>query len=190
MNFILGDKIPDLETVSAEQRMSAVETAVQFERVFLDPRPIFQKLRETDEESWPKSAYDLERMLQRPGGAYWNFAIGLYSRATDKPVTEERIKIFVRECPPFRAILAALMVAQYERAVRSDEPQKFAGRNDLFMAGYLPYCDEFISNDRLQQTALREVVCIAQLQTSVRWYREFSEQLRLGGVDTGSRSRS
>jgi len=37
--------ISDIEQVSADQRASAVETAEQFERVFLDPRPIFQQLR-------------------------------------------------------------------------------------------------------------------------------------------------
>ncbi len=74
------------------------------------------------------------------------------------------------------------MVAEYERTIREDEAPAFAGRNDLFMAVYLPYCDEFISNDHLQQKALREVVSIAQLQTSVRWHKEFAGQFCLSAV--------
>lgn len=182
MDFILGGEIPDLDTVSVEQRRSAAETGEQFERLFLNPRAIFQKLRKTDKESWPKSASELTQMLQGPGGAYWIFGMGLYTRATKKSVTEEKVRTFVRECPPFRALLAALMVAEYERTIRQDEAPAFAGRNDLFMAVYLPYCDEFLSNNHLQQKALREVVSIAQLQTSIRWYKEFASRFCLSAV--------
>ncbi len=56
MDFIFGGEILDLDAVSVEQRRSAVETDEQFERLFLNPRTIFQKLRETDKKSWPKSA--------------------------------------------------------------------------------------------------------------------------------------
>src|SRR5207249_7351401 len=52
------------------------------DEVFLAPRPIFQRLRETEKESWSKSAAELAQALQKPGGAYWNYAIGLYHRAT------------------------------------------------------------------------------------------------------------
>jgi hypothetical protein len=190
LHFVFGEDSSNYEDISAEQRASAIEAAEQFERVFLNPRPIFQELRQTHKESWPKSALELARMLQRPGGAYWNFAMGLYTRATGKSIVEERIRVFVRECPPFRALLAALMVAQYDRAIREDSPPKFAGRNDLFMAGYLPYCDEFISNDDPQQTALREVALIAELATPVRWYKEFIGQFSLPAVGRSTRGLS
>lgn len=59
MQFLFGEDIADIEQLSAEQRTSAVETAEQFERFFLDPRPIFQQLRENEKEAWPKSPADL-----------------------------------------------------------------------------------------------------------------------------------
>jgi hypothetical protein len=189
MQFIFDDDVgalfaedADYETVSLEQRISATETAGQFEQVFLAPRPIFQMLRETEKESWPKSAAELAQALQKPGGAYWNYAIGLYHGATGVTVDEEKIRRFVRDCPPFRALLAAIVVAQYDRSISEEVKPKLAGRNDVFMAGYLPYCDEFISNDHAQQTALRQIVAIAQLQTSVRWYKEFSAPFSLTRV--------
>jgi len=189
MRFIFDDEVSalfeedaDYETVSLEQRISAVETAGQFDEVFLAPRPIFQKLRETEKESWPKSAAELAQALQKPGGAYWNYAIGLYHRATGITVDDEKIRRFVRECPPFRALLAAIVFAQYERSISEEVKPKLAGRNDLFMAGYLPYCDEFISNDHPQQQALRKIVSIAELPTSVRWYKEFSGQFSLSSA--------
>src|SRR4029077_7847938 len=97
----------DYETVSSEQRISAADTAQQFDRVFFQPRPAFQKLRDTKRESWPKSAAELAQALQKPRGAYWNYASGLYQRATGVAVDEGKIRTFVRECPPFRALLAA-----------------------------------------------------------------------------------
>jgi len=181
---VLFEEDADYETVSLEQRISAVDTAGQFDQVFLAPRPIFQKLGETGKESWPKSAAELAEALQKPGGAYWNYAIGLYHRATGVTVDEEKIRRFVRECPPFRALLAAIVFAQYERSISEEVKPKLAGRNDLFMAGYLPYCDEFVSNDHAQQQALREIVSIAQLATSVRWHKEFSGQFSLRSAAT------
>ncbi len=125
MRFIFDDEVSalfeedaDYERVSLEQRISAVETAGQFDEVFLAPRPIFQRLRETEKESWSKSAAELAQALQKPGGAYWNYAIGL----------------------------------------------------------------EFISNDHPQQQALRKIVSMAELPTSVRWYKEFSGQLSLSSA--------
>jgi len=171
----------DYETFSSEQRVSAAETAEQFEKVFLVPRPEFQKIREGGQGGeWPKSAAELARGLQRPGGAYWKYAARFYERATGVAVDEEKIRRFVAECPPFRAILAAIVLAQYERAICKDVKTKRAGKNDVFMAAYLPYCDEFISNDHPQQTALRQIVVIAELQTSVTWYKEFSARFSLG----------
>src|SRR5207253_3405436 len=93
MRFIF-DEDADYERVSLEQRISAVETAGQFDEVFLAPRPIFQRLRETEKESWSKSAAELAQALQKPGGAYWNYAIGLYHRATGITVNEEKIRRF------------------------------------------------------------------------------------------------
>jgi len=180
MQFLFGEEIDDIENVSAEQRAIAVETAEQFERVFLDPRPIFQQLRETEKQAWPKSPAELMERLQQPGGAYWNYGVGLYARATGQIVTEEKIRTFVRQCPPFRALLAAIVVAQYDRCIREEVPEKLAGRNDIFMAGYLPYSHEFISNDHPQQEALRQVASIAVLETRVRWYKEFSTRFSLG----------
>jgi hypothetical protein len=55
--------------------------------------------------------------------------------------------------------------------------RKPAGGSDLLIAAYLPYCDEFISDDRDQQRCLREIVSLANLPTKVRWLREFRESL-------------
>jgi hypothetical protein len=171
----------DYENFSSEQRVSAAETAEQFEDVFLVTRPEFRKIREGGQVGkWPKSASELALRLQKPGGEYWNYAAVLYKKATGVAVDKEKIKRFVAACPPFRALLAAIVVVLYERAVCEKVKTKRAGKNDVFMATYLPYCDEFISNDHPQQIALRQIVDIAELQTSVSWYKEFSARFSVG----------
>jgi hypothetical protein len=168
----------DYEAVSAEQRLSAKEAQDQFEEIFLGLRSKFQEIRSrVHETDWPKTAADLAVGLQKPGGAYWKHAAGIYQRVTGAAVDETKIRRFVSLCPPFRAVLAALAVAQHDRAICDVVKGKRAGRNDVFMAVYLPYCDEFISNDHRQQIALRQVVSIAELQTSVIWYKDFKERM-------------
>ena len=72
MRFLFDDEVSalfeegtDYEMVSSEQRASAAETAGQFDQFFLQPRAVFQKLRETETASWPKSAAELAQSLQK-----------------------------------------------------------------------------------------------------------------------------
>jgi hypothetical protein len=52
-----------------------------------------------------------------------------------------------------------------------------AGRNDLFMSVYLPYCDKFVSaeKNREQERCLREVALVAGLETEVLSYDDFCD---------------
>lgn len=120
------------------------------------------------------------KRLQGPGGAFWGFGQGLYERVAKGRPNEETIRRFVADCPPFHALLMAICVAQYDLAIREEDGKKPSShRNDLFMAVYLPYCDQFVSDDRGQQTRLREIVSLCNLTTRVRWYREFRDSFSL-----------
>jgi hypothetical protein len=102
----------------------------------------------------------------------------LYERPASRRPDEETIRRLVDSCPPFHALLVALCVAQYDRCIRElRQIEPFAGRNDLFMSAYLPYCDEFVSDDREQQRCLREVASLARLSVRVSWFREFRDRL-------------
>ena len=97
--------------------------------------------------------------------------------------TRETIRGFVAQCPPFQALLLAVCVPQYDLAIREEDGKKPSShRNDLFMAVYLPYCDEFVSDDRGQQIRLREIVSRCKLTTRVRWYREFRDSFSINVV--------
>ena len=103
MRFIFDDEVSalfeedaDYETVSLEQRISAVETAGQFDEVFLAPRPIFQRLRETEKESWPKSAAELAQALQKPGHNITSLRI---PRKGTEPFCEKKLPIVSTHIP-------------------------------------------------------------------------------------------
>jgi hypothetical protein len=116
-------------------------------------------------------------ILTSDGGALWKTGIGFYSRATGKELTETEIKEFIETCPPFHAMLLSIGVAQYHGSVRDlkASAQYGAGRLDLFASTYLPYCDQFITEDKRQLNALSAVASKANLETRVRPYAEFRE---------------
>ena len=100
----------------------------------------------------------------------------LYDRAAETDASEATIKEFMKACPPFRALIYAMLLSWYDRAVRDEKGEKFeAGRNDLFMAVHLPYCDKFVTAEKYgeQERCLREVAFVAGLETEVLSYDDF-----------------
>jgi hypothetical protein len=180
-DFIRQGDVSGYEVLFAEQRQSAQVVSSQFERVFNRVRAKYQKAFVEIGER-PESAAQLEEIFKKPGGHYWGLAANLYERAIDKRVDENTIRKFIDACPPFKALMSALTVGLFDRCVPAEIDDTRAGRNDLFMSVYLPYCEQFISNDHSQQKALRQVVSLAGLETKVRWYREFSRSLSVGGA--------
>lgn len=179
-DFIRQGDVSEYEGLFSEQRESARHVSKQFDSVFDPVRAGFQRNFETMDTRRPESVSELESIYKRPGGHYWQVAINLFERAIGKRVDEETIRRFITQCPPFRALLSALNVALFDRCVLEDQRSNVAGRNDLFMSVYLPYCDDFVSNDRPQQKALREVVSLADVPTRIWWYEEFSRYLSVG----------
>jgi hypothetical protein len=74
--------------------------------------------------------------------------------------------------PPFRAQLCALLMSWYNTSLREgNTSEKFAaGRNDLFMSVYLPFCDVFVTRDADQESCLRELTKYVGVDTEIpRW---------------------
>ena len=84
------------------------------------------------------------------------------------------MRAFVDACPPFRALLMALCVAQYQRCIQYPR-HKSTGVFDLYASVYLPYCEQFVTADPGQLGALLNVVSLARL--TVRSYTDFRATL-------------
>lgn len=129
----------------------------------------------------PESVAELVEALQT-GGAFWTLARNLYERVATRPVDDATLRRFYAKCDAFRALMLAIFAAQYDRCIRqpSDNRSLKSGRNDTFMATCLPYCDEFVTDDRGQLTCYQDVVALAGLHTIIRPFESFRDSLFVG----------
>lgn len=129
---------------------------------------------------------------QKRNSGLLSIARNLYERAlsfdhdsASVPVglDEGKLGNFVDRCPPFRALVYAFAMTAYDRGCAqspSGEPKYKAGRNDQFMSAYLPYCDKFVTADRVQEQCLREIARAANVATEVLSYDDFRSSVCLG----------
>lgn len=189
------------EALSAEQRDFADKTNETFENWFTYLRPKLQEIYEQAKQR-PHAYEDVVRLSQEPRGVFWGFAKELYrcaqewnavpagpgpERKESERMTgpdDETVKEFVDACPPFRAVVLAFVLTWYDRCLREihDSPKFKAGRVDQFMAVYLPYCHQFITNDKDQQKCLQEIANLCGLKTQVHLYDDFYGGFMVSGA--------
>ena len=168
------------EKLATEQRNHARSCEQEFEKIYDDARHHFDRLFHGAKKVRP-GIRDLINALRVTGGAFWSYGISLYERVTKHSPNEQTIRTFIDECPPFRALLLALCVAQYERCIRDLKTglSYRAGRFDLFMSVYLPYCDQFITADDRQHRCLAEVAREGNLGVEVCSYEDVRQTLTI-----------
>lgn len=163
----------ELATVQREQLRTLDK---DFERMFAEMRPSFDALfqKGVERPSFP----EVVEIFTRAGGAMWAYGEIVYGK-TAVDASEERIRQLYKVCPPFRALLLALCAAQYERCIRDIRKGESlrAGRVDMFVSTFLPYCDTFVTDDKKQLQSLRAVAAEGGLEVSIRSYREFRKTL-------------
>lgn len=155
----------------------------QFEGVWSDLRPKLQQVICRHGETAPTTFQEILPMVEAEGGLFWKIGQGLYSRVAKGDTSEATIRDFVAKCPPFRAVAYAYLLAWFDRSLgdRHKRERYTAGRIDLFMAIYLPYCDQFLSAEDygMQEKCLQEIARAAHLSTEVRSYDAFCNSLLL-----------
>jgi hypothetical protein len=164
------------EALSAEQRADLKARRKEYEDMWARLRPELEGLFKKHEKAPPPTFREVVARMQREGNLIWHMGKLLYDRAANTDSSEATIKEFMDACPPFRALIYAMLLSWYDRAVRDEKGEKFqAGRNDLFMAVHLPYCDKFVTAEKYgeQERCLREVVFVAGLETEILSYDDF-----------------
>ena len=143
----------------------------RFRGVLESPRPA---LDEIPPQERPGSFAELVASDAVDGRFAWNYVRGLYGRVSGKELTEPGTNEFVAACPPLRALALGQLMGFYSWSLRGHRGRKAAaGRNDLSMTAYLPYCDCFITNDCSQRQALSEVTREAEIACRVLSLAEF-----------------
>ena len=150
-----------------------------FTGIFTDARPYFEEIFQHQGERLASYETLIEALQTGKDGAFWAIAADLYMRASGKEVDDRTIRNFVDACPPFKALLLAIFVAQYEYSIRDLRvgTSLRAGRVDLYCATYVPYCDLFVTADERQYNALAEIVSVGKLTTEIVLYKNFRERL-------------
>ncbi len=150
-----------------------------FKKIFGDARPHFDEIFENHGERIEDCKVLVEALQTGKDGAFWAIGADLYMRVTGKEAEEATIRKFVDVCPPFKALLLAICIAEFEYTIRDMRTGTSfrAGRLDLFSAVYLPYCDQFVTADERQHNALKEIVAVGGLETEIVLYQDFRERL-------------
>jgi len=155
-----------------EQR--AVQDA--YEKVWKRLRPHLQAIRAKEPSRWPATFRDTFPIIRADGtGLLWGIGRDFYKRVTNVSLSESRIREFMDACPPFRAAIYAVCLSWYDRCVRlpGARPEFVAGRNDMLMSVYLPYCGRFVVADWNQEQCLREVASASDVACEILSYRKF-----------------
>lgn len=166
------------EALAADQWRAQKDAQKAYRQMFANLRPELEKVFEAHGEVPPATLGEaIARLQSGEGRLIWGMGKLLYDRAAETDASEATIKQFMDVCPPFRALIYAMLMSWYDLGVRDPHiGEKFkAGRNDLFMSVYLPYCDMFVTDEkyREQEKCLREVVALAGLETRVLSYDDF-----------------
>lgn len=174
-----------------EQRVEQQGTEKAFKQLLKSVRPA---LDEIPTQERPISFQEFLKIVEADGQFLWNFERGIYEMVSGESLAEQEIRDFARKCPPFHAICLGQSFGFYGWSLRGQRGRKdAAGRNDLMMAVYLPYCDQFITNDSPQREALRAVAQGAEISCQILSFDEFAEapheqSARPRGVVIGQKS--
>ncbi len=175
-----GELIADDE-LAAEQWQCLMDAKKEFEGPFSHLRPMLEEIIDRHGAQAPTTFEEILPMVEAEGGLLLGFGRGLYSYVASGDTSDATVRDFLAKCPPFRASVYAFLLAWFDRSLadRHKRERYTAGRVDLFMAIYMPYCDLFISDEGngMQQKCLREIARAAKLSTQVRSYDDFCNSL-------------
>jgi len=168
------------DTVHEKQRSQQFDLLHSFRKLWRQLRPEVDKILLADPTKRPTNYKEAVAIAQRDGGVLWGFGEWLYQWVSNTKPSQTEIESFMRACPPFRAAAYALVMAWYNWSLRDqNDTTPVAGRNDLMMAVYMPYCERFISDDWAHRKDLRLIAEEAALDCQVLSLDEFTSGLIL-----------
>ena len=170
-----------IDELCVQQRKEQFELEKRFEKMWTELRPKLDQILAQEPSKRPTSYRDAVGIATAEGGILWGIGTELYRYVTGSTLTEVEIKRFMEVCPPFRVACYALVLSWYVGALKLRLPEENspAGRNDLMMAVYLPYCDRFIADESSQGTSLREIAAEASINCDVLTFEQFDAAFTL-----------
>lgn len=158
------------------QRKEQFEAEEHFRNGWKRLRPLLDAVLTKDPSKRPTSYRAAVKIAVADGGVLWGFGRGLYKHVSSSQPPEIEIKALMDACPPFRAACYSLVMAWYNGSLRVQDAAPVAGRNDLMMATYLPYCDQFVTADWAQARELGQIAAEAKIDCEILSFQEFSDR--------------
>jgi hypothetical protein len=163
------------DPLCVQQRKAQFDLEEQFAKAWKELRPHLDAILVKDPSKRPITYSESVEIAMLDGGVLWGFGQALYERVAGSEPTETEIRAFIEICPPFRAACYGLVMAWHNGSLRIPDGTPTAGRNDLMMATYLPYCDRFVTADWAQGKELREISAESKIDCDVLSFREFDQ---------------
>jgi hypothetical protein len=170
--------------ISAEVREDKRASQKRFRTNLTSLRPSYDRVFAERGVARPRTySESLRDMQSRPRRFDTSQAKLYYDKVASTNLSRYSAAEFVSVCDPFRAYLHAHHMGRYDLALRDQHRgERFqSGRNDLHMAVYLPYCDEFVTDEEYGEHArcMREIVAETGLRTNILTFDEFYDGLLL-----------
>lgn len=168
--------------ICTEQRTQQFKLENDFKKKWKGLRPKLDRVLRKEPSKRPNDYREAAAIAVRDNGVLWGLGQAMYKYVSRKEPTEVEIKSFMDVCPPFRAACYGLVMAWYNWSLRVQDGKKQAdkaGRNDLMMATYLPYCDRFISNDWPQRKNLHDLAAEAKIDCEILSFNDFDQSFAL-----------
>jgi hypothetical protein len=156
-----------------------------FKNLYAGGRTVIEEAFKHEMGARPANFGDYLKMLKDPPGEFWKMGQSFYPSSSKEESDDLTINKFIEVCPPFRALVIAACIPEYEYWIRSlTAPTSYrAGAADIFSAVYLPYCSKFVTHDDRQLNALRLVSVHGSLEgAEVLSYKEFYDNFRLAAA--------
>jgi hypothetical protein len=168
------------DQLAADQCRELKGRQKSYKQMFSNLRPELRKVFDAHRVAPPTILRGVVSRLQgTEKSLVWSMGKLLYDRGAETDASIATVKHFMEACPPFRALVYAMIMSWYDLGVRDPHVgEKFkAGGNDLFMSIYLPYCDIFVTAEKNgeQEKCLREVAFLAGLEMGILSYDAFCD---------------
>lgn len=171
------------DDLATSQRNDHMRLSRDFKDLYAGGREALEEAFRHEPEEHPQNFADYLKTLQCPPGEFWKKGQSFYRGPAKQEPDEATIKRFIALCPPFRALIVAACIPEYEYWMRNliMTPKSYrAGAADIFSAVYLPYCSKFVTHDDRQLNALKLVAIHGNLEgVEVLSYQEFHDSLTL-----------
>jgi hypothetical protein len=162
------------DELCVRQRKEQFELEKRFKKMWKGLRHSLDAILAREPSKRPTTYREAVAIAAMDKGMLWFFGRELNKYVSGNELSDVETGALMEACPPFRATCYGFVMAWYNGSLRVRDGTPTAGRNDLMMAAYLPYCTRFVTADWAQREELREIAVEARIDCGIQSFEEFA----------------